>query len=208
VVPAGSVITLPGYFGRHPGHVIIELAGAKLHAPVLSWSHAGITVQLPAIGLVAPVPGSLLVIRWDKYAFPPFPVKILPPVAPQAVAGHPGFRGPIPSPQAVPSHVHHQGPQAVAGQPGFRGPNPSQQAVPTHVQRQGPQAVAGQPGFSAPAAVVPPVPAGKIIVQPQGSGLPKQAAGANPQATGFNPQAPNAPPTGTFGQNGVPFQVK
>ena len=171
VVPAGSVITLPGYFGRHPGHVILELAGAKLHAKVLGWSHAGIKVLLPAIDLAAPAAGSLVVIRWDKYVYRPFPVKILPPVAPPAVAGHPGFRGPSPSPQAVPSHVQHQGPQAVAG----------------------------QPGFSAPTAVVPPVPAQKIIVQPQGSG--QQAAGLNPQAT-------NATPTGTFGQAGVPFQVK
>ena len=143
VVPAGSVITLPGYFGRHPGHVILELAGAKLHAKVLGWSHAGIKILLPAIDLAAPASGSLVVIRWDKYVYRPFPVKILPPVPPQPVAG--------------------------------------------------------QPGFPIPTSVVPPVPTGKIIVEPLGSG--QQAAGLAPPAT-------NATPTGTFGQAGVPFQVK
>jgi len=144
VVPAGSVITLPGYFGRHPGHVILELAGAKLHAKVLGWSHAGIKILLPAIDLAAPASGSLVVIRWDKYVYRPFPVKILPPVSRS-------------------------------------------------------QPVAGQPGFPTPTSVVSPVPTGKIIVQPQSSGQ---------QATGVNPQATNAPPLGTLGQNGVPFQAK
>jgi len=97
VIPVGSVITLPGYFGRHPGHVLMEFGGAKVHAKVISWSHYGIKVFLPPVDLACPTAGSLIVIRWDKYAFRPFPVKFLPPMTskPAIVPAGPPAGGPI-----------------------------------------------------------------------------------------------------------------
>jgi hypothetical protein len=93
VVPVGAVVELPGYWGRYDGNVILEFAGAQMPAKVVKWAETGVAVEMPPVKLVVPSPAKLLVVRWDKYVFPPMCIKLVPavpaPAGGAALAGSP-----------------------------------------------------------------------------------------------------------------------
>jgi hypothetical protein len=79
-VPAGTVMELPGYFGLRPGHVLLDMHGQIVHPKVVAWTPRGLVVEIPFMKLPAPVYGKLVVIGWDKFAYRPVDVKIVPPL--------------------------------------------------------------------------------------------------------------------------------
>jgi hypothetical protein len=104
VVPAGSAMEVPGFYGLRPGHVVLDMHGTIVHPKVLAWTPRGVVVQIPFMKLPAPVCGKLVLIGCDKFAYRPVEVKIVPPLG--------GPVGPAIGPAGAP-----QGPAVVAVKP-------------------------------------------------------------------------------------------
>jgi hypothetical protein len=80
VVPAGTVMELPGVFGLRPGDVVLDMHGVIVHPKVLAWTPRAVVVEIPFMKLPEPVCAKLVVIGWDKFAYRPLDVKIVPPL--------------------------------------------------------------------------------------------------------------------------------
>src|SRR5207247_9071233 len=102
VVPAGTVMEVPGFFGLRPGHVILDMSGKIVPVKVLAWTPDAVVVEIPPMPLPAPVCAKLVVIGWNESPYRPLEMKVLPPMGGPAggpvagPAGGPG--GPVSGP--------------------------------------------------------------------------------------------------------------
>jgi hypothetical protein len=114
-IPAGSMITIPGYFGEHPGHAFLFAAGAKHHLKVVAFTPKCIKLLMPFMKLAEAAPGRLLVFGLHGRVYGSFPVLMLPPVIKKTVAP-PIKAGPAPV-KVVPPIVNVVPPPGNAAPP-------------------------------------------------------------------------------------------
>ena len=81
VVPAGTVMEVPGFFGLRPGHVILDMSGKIIPVKVLSWTPEGVVVEIPYMPLPVPVCAKLVVVGWNESPYRPLEMKVLPPMS-------------------------------------------------------------------------------------------------------------------------------
>ncbi len=180
-IPAGSMITIPGYFGEHPGHAFLFAAGAKHHLKVVAFTPKCIKLLMPFMKLAEAAPGRLLVFGLHDQVYGSFPVLMLPPVIKKTVA---------PPIKAGPAPVKVVPPIAKAGPPPVNAAPPPVNAAPPIVKVEVPPKKAG--GLSDKAEVPPkkePGAAGvngklqpQIIVEPALAKLQGPAGEAKPAA--------------------------
>ncbi len=120
-IPAGSMITIPGYFGEHPGHAFLFAAGAKHHLKVVAFTPKCIKLLMPFMKLAEAAPGRLLVFGLHGQVYGSFPVLMLPPVIKKTVA---------PPIKAGPATIKVVPPIAKAGPPPVKVVPPIVNAVP------------------------------------------------------------------------------
>ncbi len=187
-IPAGSMITIPGYFGEHPGHAFLFAAGAKHHLKVVAFTPKCIKLLMPFMKLAEAAPGRLLVFGLHGQVYGSFPVLMLPPVIKKTVA---------PFIKAGPAPVKLVPPIVKAGPPPVKVVPPIVNVVPPPVNATSPivkiEASPKQAGGLSDKAEVPPEKepgaAGvngklqpQIIVEPAPAKLQGQTGEAKPAA--------------------------
>ena len=150
-IPAGSMITIPGYFGEHPGHAFLFAAGAKHHLKVVAFTPKCIKLLMPFMKLAEAAPGRLLVFGLHGQVYGSFPVLMLPPVIKKTVAP-PIKAGPAPV-KVVPPIVNVVPPPVKVVPPIVKAGPPPVKVVPPIVKVEVPPKKAG--GLSDKAEVPP-----------------------------------------------------
>jgi hypothetical protein len=85
-IVSGGVVELPGDWGRQQGYACLVVGDEYAYFKVLEWTPTGVKLEVPYVELKAPLEASLRIVRFDRYAFPAIPVKVLPPVTEDAAA--------------------------------------------------------------------------------------------------------------------------
>jgi len=77
-IVVGGVVELPGDWGREPGYACLMVGEEYAYFKVLEWTPKGVKLEVPNLELKGPLDACLRMVRFDRYAFPPIPVKVIP----------------------------------------------------------------------------------------------------------------------------------